>query len=143
VFWASSSATTVLFCPTGGCADGGTVAATDTSEIEQVAATDLNLFWSNGEGALMMCFLTPATGTCAQAPTVLVPSVEVSQMVADSTHVYWTEQEDGLITEATLEGATKTVATAASTAVPIAVGPTCVFWADQIGDAGVLKAVAK
>jgi hypothetical protein len=146
VFWiATGFESGMYFCPSSGCTDGGAVVGGEDSGAQKIAATDQSLFWSNGDGVLMTCSLASGTGECTGTPTPLVATLlgSISELVADPTAVYWSDQEDDTIFRASLDGAVVTLATAAGPGAPLAIGPTCVFWADQIGSAGVLKAIAK
>lgn len=143
LFWGGSG-TSILFCPTAGCQDGGSVAASEPSEVQKLAATDQRLFWSNGAGMLMTCSLASGTGACVGAPTVLsAGGAQITRLIADDAGVYFSSEDDDAITRVSLEGSVETVASASGLEAPIAVGPTCVFWGEQDGDAGVLKAIAK
>jgi len=142
VYWQSTS--TLSFCATSGCGSAALTLVDAGGTITALAATDQSLFWADGN--LWRCPVSDA-GVCASPPVIAAATVGVDNLVVDSTGAYWTRIGDPALSAVGPDGGpTRTVVAVQASfagAAPLAVGASCVFWAENVGDGGVIKATAK
>jgi hypothetical protein len=142
----SPALTRVFSCATATCGATEAEVLTQEAGISLLATTRTNLYWVSGN-TISTCPMSNGLGPCSGPPTALATTSvgsPVSQLAVDSTALYWSDSQEGLIVKVPLDGsALVTLVSGSANLGEIAVGPTCVFWAGQDGDAGVLKAIAK
>lgn len=143
VYWADTSAGTIQSCPLAGCpGTGPTVLTTGETSPDALVTAAGQLFWTDSAGEIRACPIT----SCDFGKTSLVPGGTYIplHLAADAKNVYFTDESGFVARVAVTGGSPVNLESGEPSPAGIALGATCVFWADNPGgDGGTIRATGK